>query len=285
MAPAPLSTLLAFCSAIANGSSTADWLPPPVCSHTLITDTLASPALFLLIEFLKSANNSNGQRPTSIIWLAADASGQSHLSAVARRAGVNLTQLTAKGRFTLIDAAQVILDGDSDEAALRSLYTRVQGALPAQNADPELGASSQRPRCIVIIDDVSSLLWSVASQGDPAVRSIHRWIVALRSLCTRHQSSLVTLQHLASTSPSADAASTTLFHRLLRCSHIWIEVKELSSGRARDCSGEISVHPLVDVTSVQLVSPAAGGWGKGVLYNVANDGSVVIWAKGTQGTS
>lgn len=306
MAPAPLSTLLAYRKT--GSTSSSDWLPPQACSHTLVTDTLASPALFLLVEFLKAAaasaaasgsglastvtggndvSQQQQQQSTSIVWLAADGAGHNHLSAVARRAGVNLAQLAVKGRFTFIDAAEVILDGgESDAEALRALYARVEAGLPEQEDDldqPGSSSTTRRPRCIVIIDDVSSLLWSMRDQGN-AVRSIGRWIIALRSLCARRSCSLVTLQHFT-TASRPDSASTLLFHRLLRSASTWIEVKELSSGRARDCSGEIAVHPLVQVRGVDLVSPAAGGMGKGVLYNVGNDGSVVIWAKGTQGTA
>lgn len=149
---------------------------------------------------------------------------------------------------------------------------------------------------LIIIDDVSALLWSIHSESgiDPtASASAHfvgRWLTALRKASPLQSASLVLLQH-SEPDLNLDSDSSQLFQRLMRSSHLWLQVKELSSGSARDCSGEISVHPLVgywaneDGGYDELISPASGGIGRGVLYNIANDGTTVIWARGTQGTS
>lgn len=149
---------------------------------------------------------------------------------------------------------------------------------------------------LIIIDDVSALLWSIHCDSgiDPTVsasaHSVGRWVTALRRSSSLSTASLVLLQR-SEPDLNLDSDSSQLFRRLLRSSHLWLQVKELSSGSARDCSGEISVHPLVgyraneDGGYDELISPASGGIGRGVLYNIANDGTTVIWARGTQGTS
>lgn len=135
----------------------------------------------------------------------------------------------------------------------------------------------------------------------------------------QNNSCLVTLQHADATSVgksgSSDQLDDTLYRSLLRTADVWVEVKELSSGRARDCDGEIIVHPLVR-PSLALSSTTDGqsesgsepstplaafaietpcpSRDKAMLYRIASDaqtasatgigastGRVQVWARGT----
>lgn len=145
-------------------------------------------------------------------------------------------------------------------------------------------------RTLLIVDDLSALSWSLEPKESPDVSSdaylvarvMGRWVTALRSLCFRNLGSMVALQHQTATL-AFDEISAQLFNRLVRCADWWIEVKELGSGRAMGCSGEISVHQLVAHSDSGLVrSTAQGGIGKAMLYNINNNGSAVFWARGAQ---
>lgn len=66
-----------------------------------------------------------------------------------------------------------------------------------------------------------------------------------RPLCSQHSAVLITSMHADASSATAtgganDTTDEILLRALARTSDLWIEVRELSSGRARDCSGEVS---------------------------------------------
>lgn len=106
----------------------------------------------------------------------------------------------------------------------------------------------------------------------------------------------------------------SLLNALLQIADVWVEVKELSSGRARDCDGEITVHPLVRPSLARALPATASrssnvpplqafavetpcpNRAKAVLYRIAPDGQsaalgggsvgsntgrVQVWARGT----
>lgn len=155
----------------------------------------------------------------------------------------------------------------------------------------ELLRETSSKQTTVIFDDISALLWSIRTPSeltpdvDEPARQTGRGITALSRLTAKLSASLVVLQH-QSPDLYLDRSSAQLFNRLVRSAHLWIQVKELLSGKARDCSGEISVHPLVgNRRDLEVASPAQKGIGRGVLYNISNDGSVTFWARGTQGTA
>ncbi len=72
---------------------------------------------------------------------------------------------------------------------------------------------------------------------------------------------MITLMHSDATSSSKNGASdpvdNSLFNNLLQRADVWIEVKELASGRARDCDGEITVHPLVRPSLARALSTSS----------------------------
>ncbi|CAO1630961.1 unnamed protein product [Parajaminaea phylloscopi] len=278
MAARPISALLSF-----PGGSNA----LPAGSTALVTDTIGSPALFVLVFFLQSFLAE--QRPTQtqpdgdarVVWVGCNGDGRNHLTSVARKAGVNLNQLHTKGRFFHLDAArEVLATNASDSNGLEVTYKAIQEIVEAEH----------KGRVLVIVDDLSSLMWSVEAPHtgstlhgvDATARQVDIWLASIQKLVSRHDGALAVLQHQTS-SLAFDESSTHLFNRLMRRADLWVEVKELSSGRARDCAGEISVHALAsDNAAAQVRSPARAGIGKGVLYNLNNDGSVVFWARGTQ---
>ncbi|PWN23226.1 hypothetical protein BCV69DRAFT_112523 [Microstroma glucosiphilum] len=289
MAPTPLTSLLSFPS-----SSSAPLLPP-TGTQVLVTDTLACPAAVLLVHFARSALLESTAAPTPVIWLGCDGQGLPHWSSICRKVGLNLQMMMSKGLFTYIDATEVVCQEDeefSGDSPLKRLYSTLKQQLErvTQLAPPRVStvangahAASSSPKAVVIVDDISSLAWTLPSlpsmhEVNAAARSAGRWAVALRTLCSNHSASLITLQH-----SRADSLSTQLFARLFRSSSLWIEVKELSSGRARDCTGEIAVHPLEGAEG-DVLTPATGN-GKAVLFLIGNDGKTHFWARGTQGTA
>lgn len=120
---------------------------------------------------------------------------------------------------------------------------------------------------------------------------------------------------------ASDPVDESLVHALLQKADVWVEVKELASGRARDCDGEITVHPLVrpalartlpslrpssqdvqphsrDIPPLQAfaIETPCPNRSKAVLYRIAPDGQsaalggasvgsntgrVQVWARGT----
>lgn len=209
------------------------------------------------------------------------------LSSSIFQAGANLSQLANVGLFHFIDAAELITDSDG-ESGLRKLYSDVEAKLQDCQAASS-SASSSSASALIIIDDLTALAWALQTEQEDkssvscAARSISRWTIALRNLCSQHSASLVYRQH-ASINLALDDLSSQLFNRLRRSSSLWVEIKELSSGKAKDCSGEIAVHPLLGATAeVDEVYSPAKGRSKAMLFHINNDGSTVIWARGTQG--
>lgn len=120
---------------------------------------------------------------------------------------------------------------------------------------------------------------------------------------------------------ASDPTDESLLASLLQKADVWVEIKELSSGRARDCDGEITIHPLVrpslartlpasNQTHASQQGQARGvpplqafavetpcpSRSKAVLYRIAPDGQsaalgggsvgsntgrVQVWARGT----
>lgn len=280
-----LDTLLSFPSINGAGpSSTAQRTPiPPRSSHILVTDTIDSPALFVLVHFLRAANAINkARRPTSsstiadrkgkarahtkVIWLGCNSDGITHLKNIARKSAVHLDEEVRDGAFCWIDssseegslaggvaAMDIQEPGSAAERALRGLYGRIAEQLrdTAPTEDLEADWSS---RSLVLIDDLTALAWPLDpndSYGQPVdvPRLLTTWLSSVTTLAAKHNASVITLMHSDATSSSKNGASDPvdecLFNNLLQRADVWVEVKELASGRARDCDGEITVHPLV----------------------------------------
>lgn len=117
---------------------------------------------------------------------------------------------------------------------------------------------------------------------------------------------------------ASDPVDESLLTSLLEKADVWVEVKELASGRARDCDGQITVHPLIrpslaralptstrdqqstlrDIPPLQAfaIETPCPNRSKAVLYRIAPDGQsaalggasvgsntgrVQVWARGT----
>ncbi|KAF6766785.1 hypothetical protein PSEUBRA_000179 [Kalmanozyma brasiliensis GHG001] len=354
-----LGTLLSFPSNNGAGpSSTKQRTPiPPCSSHILVTDTIDSPALFVLVHFLRAANVINkasrstlppaiadrkGKRKahTKVIWLGCNSDGLVHLKNITRKSAVHLDEEIRDGAFCWIDssaaeeslaggvaAMNVQEAGSAAEQALRKLYVRIaeqlQDAAPTEDQEADWTS-----RSLVVIDDLTALAWSLdphdpSGQPIDVARLLTTWLSSVTSLATKYHASVITLMHSDATSSSKNGASDPvdecLFNNVLQRADVWVEVKELASGRARDCDGEITVHPLVRPSLARALpasnrAPPAKGptatpplqafaietpcpnRAKAMLYRIAPDGQsaalggasvgsntgrVQVWARGT----
>ncbi|PWZ02855.1 hypothetical protein BCV70DRAFT_197117 [Testicularia cyperi] len=323
---------------------------PPASSHIVVTDTIDAPAFFVLVHFLRASHAANKSarqvdikgksraKDVKVVWIGCSGDGVVHLKHVARKSGIQIDSETQRGAFAYIDAASIALSTsvvqtgqeeliDVDNATrphpiLGQLYTQVERELVRETSE-EASWSSET---LVIIDDLSALSWSLDHTdvfGRPVdvARQICTWTKALNSLVTKHRASLVTLLHADASSigkhEASDSVEESVLRSLLRTADVWIEVKELGSGRARDCDGEITVHPLVRPSLAHSLKttprdPSAASHfpplqafavetpcpsrSKAVLYRIAPDGQsaatagvgagtstsrVQVWARGT----
>ncbi|CDR98616.1 uncharacterized protein SPSC_02399 [Sporisorium scitamineum] len=363
-----LDTLLSFPAGSSAGpSSAAERTPiPPRSSHILVTDTIDSPALFVLTHFLRASHAinklrrsaSSSTRPdtrgkatahTKVIWLGCGSDGSVHLKNVARKSAVHLDQEMRDGSFSFIDANAEVLDllNEDDiadavariqvreerseaEQSLLQLYSKVAQQLQGISGSEDLESSNSdwASRALIVVDDLTALAWALDptdsfGQTIDMSQLLTRWLSALISLAAKNQASVITLMHADATSSSKNGASDpvdeSLLRSLLQKADVWIEVKELASGRARDCDGEITVHPLVrpslaralpashrpaqvsaprDIPPLQAfaIDTPCPSRAKAVLYRIAPDGQsaalggasvgsntgrVQIWARGT----
>lgn len=348
-----LDNLLSFAPA-SSGSSQRTPIPP-ISSHVLVTDTLDSPASFVLFHFLRAAHAANKttrsaaangktrERDVRIIWLGCNADGISHLRNVARKSGVQIDVEAQKNAFTCINVNDIARSSSEASEAhflsldlsntsgtpllLKMLYDKVKIELENDSQAITDNVQSWTSDTLIIVDDLSSLSWSLDASDSSGQRidvaaEISRWIQALSSLALKQRASLITLCHTDATSVgkhfASDSVDESILRSLLRTADVWIEVKELVSGRARDCDGEITVHALVrpslarnavalpsgtplsphdppPLTAFKIETPCPSR-SKAVLYRIAPDGQgaalgasgagstsgrVHVWARGT----
>ncbi|GAC73401.1 hypothetical protein PANT_9c00099 [Moesziomyces antarcticus T-34] len=280
------------------------------------------------------AANSKGKAKarTKLIWLGCTSEGVVHLKNVARKSGVHLDEETAQGTFKFIDAAAEVYDapgiessaaalslqGDTSRAhkAFKRIYDQVARELSsASDGDNQLSQSGWASRNIIVVDDLTALAWgadSIDTRGYPANvgQQASQWLGALTALATKNDASVVTLMHADATSCSKHGASDPvdecLLSSLLQTADVWVEVKELASGRARDCDGEITVHPLVRPSLAQTLASSASHAeqhrevpplqafavetpcptrAKAVLYRIAPDGQSAALGGATTGSN
>ncbi|KAK0539045.1 hypothetical protein OC834_000203 [Tilletia horrida] len=245
-----LSSLLSFGP---EGSSSSI---PPVSAYVAVTDTLASSGSFLAIYLARTMiltamrrtqEQRQGQIPPAVVWVGCEGSGEAHWRTLLRKAGVNAH---AQARLKYLDAAEILLNS-STSSGLKDALSSIRSALSSPSAD---GPSRSGPaRTLVVIDDLSALLWTLPSEGpSSSAHVLSRWLRALRLAVEEHGAALCTLQHASATALYADTNSQdTTDDALLRIvlgsaePDVWVEVRGLRSGRARDCDGEIIIRPLV----------------------------------------
>jgi hypothetical protein len=166
---------------------------------------------------------------------------------------------------------------------LAALLDTVNDALRPSDASGTAGA-------LVIIDDLSALSWCFSN--------VIPWVTSLRAICAKKHAALVSLFHADATSAvtqgmALDATDEDLFRSLLYTADLWVSVKQLASGRAADCDGEIAVHQLARSVAAEHTPglenfrlTRAYGAANPCLYRVApgtlgSRHSVRIWARGT----
>ncbi|WFD23860.1 hypothetical protein MEQU1_002554 [Malassezia equina] len=108
---------------------------------------------------------------------------------------------------------------------------------------------SDQRKALVIVPDLSSLIWSTTGSSDAVVGDAIQWLRALRAWCATHNAALITLMHADACSITShvgvlDKTDEALFRYMLRTADLWVSVNELPSGRAADCDGELAVHAL-----------------------------------------
>lgn len=155
----------------------------------------------------------------------------------ARRYVAPLTQGTpwpSSPQFVYLDASDTL-----DARALHALHTNLDEVLHASDAS--------ETQALVVIDSLSMLQWCLPGPADAVHWDLVQWLRAVRKLCASRAAALVTLLHAdacAVTGAPWDQGDERLFRYLLRTADVWVAVRELPSGRAADCDGELSVHAL-----------------------------------------
>ncbi|KAE8245252.1 hypothetical protein A4X13_0g6016 [Tilletia indica] len=255
-----LSSLLSF------GTDSSSQLPP-VSTYVAVTDTLASSGSFIPISLartmlLASTRSSNGigldpgegsgtrssaeETPAVVVWLGCDGSGEAHWRTLLRKAGVNAQ---AQTRLKYIDAVEFLLA--SNETGLKDLLEATRSAL--QSNTTRASTQSVGPaRALVVVDNLSTMAWSLPIAPSKVTHQLSRWIRALRAVVEENDAALCTVQHASATSLYADAnaqdsTDDDLLRHLLSSAEpdVWVEIRGLRSGRAKDCDGEIVIRPLL----------------------------------------
>ncbi|CAD6915910.1 unnamed protein product [Tilletia controversa] len=255
-----LSSLLSF------GSDASSPLPP-VSAYIAVTDTLASSGSFIPISLARtmlltasrgsssagmmgtasSSSSVEDESPGMVVWVGCDGSGEVHWRTLLRKAGINAQ---AQTRLKYIDTAEILLH--SNETGLKELLEAVRSSLGSNVTQPADTRSVLPARALVVVDDITTLAWSLASDAAKIADRLSRWIRALRIVIEENGAALCTLQHASATSLYADVnAQDTTDDDLLR--HLvtsagpdmWVEIRGLRSGRAKDCDGEIVIRPML----------------------------------------
>ncbi|BGP40874.1 hypothetical protein JCM10449v2_004839 [Rhodotorula kratochvilovae] len=282
--------------------STTSSLPPAF--SLLLTDTLDAPATFLLVQLVARALRpplaEAGRRAEKRrrVVLVGVREREEYWAGVLKKNGIQLPTESASGRFTFLDAS-------SPSLALPALFASVRAALshsPSSSSAPDGGPSQPppppsdegEPGPLVIIDDLSALLWVGREPQD-----VVRWWRGVRALVDEHTASLATLLHADTLSPSpalhapspahspyASPEDQYLFRQVLQGCDVWGEVVGLGNG-GTGARGELSLH-----RGPALLPPSAthDGWsvdapraGARALQYKLEEGGAVWEVKGQMG--
>ncbi|KAE8202493.1 hypothetical protein CF335_g3398, partial [Tilletia laevis] len=174
----------------------------------------------------------------------------------------------AQTRLKCIDAADFLFT--ADEAGLKELLGAVQSALGSNAAQTIDTRRAVPARALVVVDDLSTLSWSISGGTEETADQLSRWIRALRIVVEQNNAALCTLQHASATSLYADvnaqdATDESLLRHLLTSTEpdVWVEIRGLRSGRAKDCDGEIVIRPMLCPQLALTLSRQGGGGGGG----------------------
>ncbi|KAL9715604.1 hypothetical protein Ac2012v2_000046 [Leucoagaricus gongylophorus] len=208
-------------------------LPPfnfPENIVLFITDTLPSPASFLLHKALSSHLKSSSTTTPKSAVIVSISEDLWKWKAISSRSNLNLSQHIDSGSVIFIEALSLSQPPDPSDSSyqpsLRPLFDSILSALSSRGPSPQV---SER---LVILDDISTLEWIGFSFLD-----ICRFVRALVAACRCESATLIIRHHLVL--PQVD----DVFRRLLQISTYHLEVRSLSSGRSGTISGEIALHP------------------------------------------
>ncbi|KAK4057322.1 hypothetical protein OIO90_001819 [Microbotryomycetes sp. JL221] len=182
----------------------------PLDFSVLITDAIESPATFLLTLFVTRTIRHG--RNVIMVGLG---DTLDHYTAICKKGGVQLQNEQKTGRFTFID-------GVMTPVPLQHLCDKIQ-----------LKLESAEPGTVLVIDDVTNLLWS----GND-VQQVVKVVGCLRALVAKHEASLIMLMHGDDISSNSDTPESFLFRRCLQFSDLWLRTTVLSS----QTRGELSIH-------------------------------------------
>ncbi|KAM0748712.1 hypothetical protein T439DRAFT_382491 [Meredithblackwellia eburnea MCA 4105] len=203
--------------------------PLPGDLMVLITDTLESEATMLLTTAITT--NIRKTQPASTTLLLALAHPFNHYASILKKNaspnGLQLQNEKEKGSFSFLEIDPTA----SDKQQLLDSIFRATLDFLAASAKPDSTAAPSPP--LVILDDVSALLWS----GIDALR-LARFVGTLRGLCSEYQSSLIILQHGDDLAALDNSEDNVLFRRLLQRADVWLNTASLSS----QTRGELSIH-------------------------------------------
>ncbi|GAA5890552.1 hypothetical protein JCM8208_004912 [Rhodotorula glutinis] len=283
--------------------STSTALPPDL--SLLLTDTLDAPATFLLVQLVARAlrpavpgpgrKRARGEGPRRVM-LVGVREREEYWAATLRKQGIQLTTESSTGRFTFLDASSPSLPLADLFSSLRAALARPLAAGPPREprAAADADGDGDEPGPLVVIDDLSALLWVGREAKD-----VVRWWRGVRALVSESSSSLVTLLHADSLSPSpaTHAPSSTaspyqspddqyLFRNVLQGCDLWGEVVGLGNG-GTGARGELSLHRG---PSLITPSPSPPHWsvdaprsGARALQYKLDEGGAVWEVKGQMG--
>lgn len=145
------------------------------------------------------------------------------------------------GTCAYVDAGEMSSYLDPGRTDLfQRIISRVESALQAFRAEHDRATG---PPPMILIDDLSSLLWS--SGGNPAeLAAFYRHIL---SLATHHNATVISLFHSDACFPNMpeaasipDESSDMALKHLIRLSHLWITTRSLRA----QMMGEVGEHCL-----------------------------------------
>ncbi|KAL7415484.1 hypothetical protein BDY24DRAFT_383101 [Mrakia frigida] len=267
-----------------EGSSSSPRVPlPPKGSTILLSDTLSSPAGFVLMHFLASQLKAGKE-----VVLVGCGEGLSHYRAVAKKMYLNdsaVTFIDALSHLSMptessnssplqSNVAPSLFPPPQDDLSLRPLYNLIVSTLKGKGRAVNGTDSDDAPgptETLVIIDDLSALHWMGVE-----VDEVSRFVRALQARSRKTSSSLLLLIHGSTSSPSLP--QDTLFRTLYPSVDLFIQCRGLSSGRSGEVSGELSFTPTPLMSSDTLFPSTSPG--KELQYKLG-DSSVTFFAKGT----
>ncbi|TNY19421.1 hypothetical protein DMC30DRAFT_400429 [Rhodotorula diobovata] len=278
--------------------STTSALPPDF--SLLLTDTLDAPATFLIVQLvaraLRPAQPEPGRRAEKRrrVVVVGVREREDHWAGTLKKHGIQLATESSARRFSFVDAS-------SPSTTLPDLFASLRAALAPSSPQPGEGpsqapqrdgpADAEQPGPLVVIDDLSALLWI---GREP--REVVRWWRGVRAFVGERSGSLVTLLHAdtlspspslhapssASSSPYASPEDQYLFRQVLQACDLWAEIVGLGNG-GTGARGELSLHRAPALVPRGWSVDALPRSGSRALQYKLDEGGAVWEVKGQMG--